>query len=108
MSEPLLLTGESLTLENLVEVAFRGRAALLSADAGLRIDASRAVIDRAVREDRVVYGVTTGFGKFSDVVIPREKRRQLQRNLVESHAKRHRSGRRAEPLFFGDGHRLAA
>ena len=86
MSEPLVLTGSSLTLENLVDVALRGRSAVLSEDAGRRIDASRAVIDRAVREDRVVYGVTTGFGKFSDVVIPRDKLQLLQRNLVESHA----------------------
>jgi histidine ammonia-lyase len=86
MSESLVLTGHSLTLENLVDVAFRGRSAVLSEDAGRRIDASRAVIDRAVREDRVVYGVTTGFGKFSDVVIPRDKLQLLQRNLVESHA----------------------
>lgn len=86
MSEPLQLTGAALTLDDLVDVAFRGRAAVLSPEAAARIDASRAVIDRAVREDRVVYGVTTGFGKFSDVVIPREKLRQLQRNLVESHA----------------------
>lgn len=86
MSESLVLTGSSLTLESLVDVAFHGRAAVLSEDARRRIDASRAVIDRAVREDRVVYGVTTGFGKFSDVVIPRDKLQQLQRNLVESHA----------------------
>jgi histidine ammonia-lyase len=86
MSEPIVLTGESLALEDLEGVAFHGRVAVLSAEAGRRIDASRAVIDRAVREDRVVYGVTTGFGKFSDVVIPREKLRLLQRNLVESHA----------------------
>jgi histidine ammonia-lyase len=86
MSESLVLTGSSLTLENLVEVAYRNRDAVLSDDAGRRIDASRAVIDRAVREDRVVYGVTTGFGKFSDVVIPRDKLQLLQRNLVESHA----------------------
>jgi len=86
MTEPLHLTGESLSLDDLVDVAFRGRAAVLSAEASRRIDASRAVIDRAVREDRVVYGVTTGFGKFSDVVVPREKLRALQRNLVESHA----------------------
>ncbi len=86
MSEPLVLTGDSLTLENLVDVAHRGRSAVLSPEAGRRIDASRAVIDRAVREDRVVYGVTTGFGKFSDVVIPRDRLQLLQRNLVESHA----------------------
>lgn len=85
MAEPLILTGDSLTLEGLVEVA-SGRPAALSAEALRRVDASRAVIDRAVAEDRVVYGVTTGFGKFSDVVIPREKLEALQANLVRSHA----------------------
>ena len=48
-------------------------SAVLAPRAAARVDAARAVIDRAVAENRVVYGVTTGFGKFADVVIPREK-----------------------------------
>jgi histidine ammonia-lyase len=50
------------------------------------VKAARAVIDRAIAENRVVYGVTTGFGKFADVVIPRDKLEELQLNLVRSHA----------------------
>ncbi len=47
---------------------------------------ARAVVDRAVERDQVVYGVTTGFGNFADVVIPHDKLRELQLNLVRSHA----------------------
>ncbi|MFI5180691.1 MAG: histidine ammonia-lyase [Thermoanaerobaculia bacterium] len=86
MTEPILLTGDDLTLEDLVAVA-RSRARIALAPAALeRVDAARAVVERAVAEDRVVYGVTTGFGKFADVVIPHEKLAELQRNLVRSHA----------------------
>src|SRR5258706_15714805 len=86
MPDPLSLDGASLTLADLVEVAERGRGAALAGDAARRVDAARAVIDRAVRENRVVYGVTTGFGKFADVVIPKDKLAALQVNLVRSHA----------------------
>ena len=73
----LELDGDSLSLEDLFAVS-RGEASAALA--------ARAVIDRAVTENRVVYGVTTGFGKFADVVIPREKLGALQLNLVRSHA----------------------
>jgi len=86
MTKALILTGNDLTLDDLVRVADGGFHALLSEEAAARVDASRAVIDRAVREKRVVYGVTTGFGKFADVVIPFDRLEELQRNLVESHA----------------------
>src|SRR5450759_2834093 len=83
---PLALDGSSLSLEELSDVAFRGRSAILDAGAAVRVDAARAVLDRVVAENRVVYGVTTGFGKFADVVIPKEKLGALQLNLVRSHA----------------------
>jgi histidine ammonia-lyase len=86
LSETVLLTGDHLTLEDVVAVARRGFRVALSPEAVGRVEAARAVIDRAVAEGRVVYGVTTGFGKFADVVIPREKLRELQLNLVRSHA----------------------
>ena len=86
MTTPLSLSGSDLSLADLVEVADLGRSASLSSEAAVRVDRARAVIDRAVREDRVVYGVTTGFGKFSDVVIPRDKLSELQTNLIRSHA----------------------
>ncbi len=86
MIPPVFLTGENLTLDELSQVASGKRSAVLSGEACNKVDASRAVIDRAVAEGRVVYGVTTGFGKFSDVVIPAEKLEELQSNLVRSHA----------------------
>ena len=80
------LDGESLSLGDLSSVSLGLATAVLAPRAAARVDAARAVIDRAVSENRVVYGVTTGFGKFADVVIPREKLGQLQLNLVRSHA----------------------
>jgi histidine ammonia-lyase len=86
LSETVTLTGDRLTLEDLVAVARRGFRVALAPEAVERVEAARAVIDTAVAEGRVVYGVTTGFGKFADVVIPHEKLRELQLNLVRSHA----------------------
>jgi histidine ammonia-lyase len=87
MSEILELTGDSLRLEDVERVA--GPNALhvrLSDDARPRVEASRAVVERAVREGRVVYGITTGFGALAEVVIPPERIRELQVNLIRSHA----------------------
>jgi len=86
MSRAIVLTGDDLSLPDLVAVADGGASATLAPEASARVDASRAVVDAAVREGRVVYGVTTGFGKFAEVVIPREKLSLLQENLIRSHA----------------------
>jgi histidine ammonia-lyase len=48
--------------------------------------ASRDLVDEIVRDQRVTYGINTGFGKLSDVHIPPDRLRELQRNLVRSHA----------------------
>jgi len=78
--------GSSLALEDVERVA-RGRARVeLHPDARARMEASRAVVERALAEGRVVYGVTTGFGRLSDTVIPEGERRHLQVNLLRSHA----------------------
>ncbi|MHC4470943.1 MAG: histidine ammonia-lyase [Planctomycetota bacterium] len=58
----------------------------LCAEARSRVEASRAVIDEAVATGRTVYGVNTGFGKLADRKIPPERVRELQRNLLRSHA----------------------
>ncbi len=80
------LDGDSLSLADFSSISRGEASAVLAPRAAVRVDAARAVIDRAIAENRVVYGVTTGFGKFADVVIPREKLGQLQLNLVRSHA----------------------
>ena len=77
--------GRTLTLDALQAVA-EGRARVaLAPEAADRMRASRAVVERVVASGAAVYGVTTGFGKMSDVRIPADKLSELQVNLVRSH-----------------------
>src|ERR1044071_3492468 len=80
------LTGEQISLVQLAAVALEGEAVAISPSTRSRIAASRKVIEQIVARDAVVYGVNTGFGKLSDVRIPQGELRQLQLNLVRSHA----------------------
>ncbi|MGH9443125.1 MAG: histidine ammonia-lyase [Thermoanaerobaculia bacterium] len=82
----LRIDGESFTLADLEDVA-GGRVALaLSPAAKKKIGASRRVVERIARKGEVAYGITTGFGRFSDVVISVRDLSKLQKNLVRSHA----------------------
>jgi len=85
-SDPLPLDGRSLDLGGLEAVARDGRPVSLAPEAREAVAGARRVVDAAVERGAVVYGVTTGFGNFSDVVIPSDKLRELQLNLVRSHA----------------------
>src|SRR5690348_15081211 len=80
------LKGEQISLVQLAAVAFEGEAVRISPAARPRILASRKAIEQIVERDAVVYGVNTGFGKLSDVRISHGELRQLQLNLVRSHA----------------------
>jgi histidine ammonia-lyase len=82
----LALDGHSLTLEQLEEVVLRGAEVQLAASARERMLAARAVIERLVESDTTAYGVNTGFGELADVRISRGQIRELQVNLVRSHA----------------------
>ena len=84
--DPLLIDGESLTVENVYEVAFDRRPVRLHPGAIQKMGRSRAVVDAIVKEARPVYGISTGFGKLSDVHIGADDISQLQHNLVRSHA----------------------
>src|SRR5213075_1506861 len=80
------LNGQALALTDIATVALDGEAVKISSLARPRIVASRRVVEEIIARDAVVYGVTTGFGKLSDVRIPREAFSELQLNLVRSHA----------------------
>jgi histidine ammonia-lyase len=86
MMTALTLTGEPLTIADVVAVARERRRVALSPGAAERIAAARALVERIVAEERVVYGVTTGFGGLSKVHIAAERLSDLQHNLVRSHA----------------------
>jgi histidine ammonia-lyase len=82
----VVLTGRSLTLAEIEDVARRGASASLAPEARERVAASRAVVEEILRGDRVVYGINTGFGNFRNVVIARKDLDELQLNLVRSHS----------------------
>ncbi len=86
MTEPLKIDGEGLTLEQVEEVARGGRRAVLEETAAQRVEASRCQVEELLAEGRVVYGVTTGIGKFCDQVISPDSATRLQRNIIRSHA----------------------
>jgi histidine ammonia-lyase len=80
------LNGHALTLEQIAAVAIGGENVAMSPSTGPRIAASRKLIEQIVGRDEAVYGVNTGFGKLSDVRVAPGDLRQLQLNLVRSHA----------------------
>jgi histidine ammonia-lyase len=82
----LHINGNDLTLEEVREVATERRPVLLAPDARERVNAARAVVDALVAENQVSYAITTGVGKLSDVRIAGDQIRELQINLVRSHA----------------------
>ncbi|MCA2982012.1 MAG: histidine ammonia-lyase [Myxococcaceae bacterium] len=83
---PLLLDGNTLTLEQIAEVSTRGRRVGLTASARARVEAARALVDRVAAGDEAAYGINTGFGTLAEVRIDKKDLRQLQRNLIVSHA----------------------
>jgi histidine ammonia-lyase len=87
MTGTVLLDGRTLSLEAVEAVAAGGDVQVaLSDDARTAVATSRAVIEARVASGEQVYGVTTGFGRLADVVVPPEQRTELQHNLVRSHA----------------------
>jgi histidine ammonia-lyase len=82
----LHISGNDLTLEEVHAVAFERRPVLLAPDARERVNAARDVVDTLVAENQVSYAITTGVGKLSDVRIAGDQIRELQINLVRSHA----------------------
>jgi histidine ammonia-lyase len=89
MTEPaanVTLDGESLTLEQVRSVAVDRAHVTLAGASRARMLRTRDIVAGIVERGDVVYGVTTGFGKLSEVAIPRDRLSELQVNLVRSHS----------------------
>lgn len=84
--QTLVLDGSSLTLEDIRDVAQLNRQVALSHEAGQRVDAARALVERVADRDAPAYGINTGFGTLAEVRIDKKDLRELQRNLIVSHA----------------------
>ena len=86
MTTAVSLDGNSLTIDDVFAVAAGSATVSLAPSARERAAESRRHVDALVARNAVAYGVTTGFGKLSDVSIPPDRLAELQVNLVRSHA----------------------
>lgn len=82
----ILLTGENLKIEEMRSILYQNETIKLDTQALSRVQKSREAVERIVKEGRTVYGINTGFGKFSDVSINEEDVHALQLHLIRSHA----------------------
>src|SRR5512142_3255370 len=82
----LLIDGETLRLEEILQVARNEVTVELSPEAEACVRASRELVDRVAAGDAPAYGINTGFGTLAEVRIEKKDLRELQRNLILSHA----------------------
>ncbi|XP_064633596.1 histidine ammonia-lyase-like [Lineus longissimus] len=80
------LDGNSLSTDDLIRLGKGEFRIKLSAEAEEMVEKARNLVDDIVKENKTVYGITTGFGKFARVTIPLEQINELQENLIRSHA----------------------
>lgn len=85
-SEAVKVDGESLGVPEVIAAARYRCEVVLDFRSMEKVAASRALLEKLICEEKIVYGITTGFGRFSDVVISKEDAIQLQKNLISSHA----------------------
>ncbi|GEB31415.1 MULTISPECIES: histidine ammonia-lyase [Brevibacillus] len=88
MNQPTLIqmNGDQLRIEDVALIAREFVHIELTSEALENVRRSRAMVEEMVQQQKVVYGITTGFGKFSDVMIQGEDVSKLQENLIMSHA----------------------
>jgi histidine ammonia-lyase len=82
----VIIDGSSLTIEDVARIAREHYVVELSEESKKKVVRCRTIVDKFVSEDRTIYGITTGFGKFSDVNISHDEIKLLQKNLIMSHA----------------------
>ncbi len=82
----IILDGSSLTLEALAQIARHGAKVELGAGVVDRIKACRSVIEEKIQAREVMYGINTGIGEFSEIVLNDEQVKQFQRYLIYNHA----------------------
>ncbi len=82
----IILDGKSLTIEKLVRIARFGEQIELHPEALQRIKTCRAMLERKIQAHEIMYGVNTGIGEFSEVVLNDEQVRQFQKYLIYNHA----------------------
>ncbi|UCH85904.1 MAG: aromatic amino acid lyase, partial [Candidatus Latescibacterota bacterium] len=83
---PITVTGKGLTVDDVVAVAREGKKVALDSDAKERILKCRAFIEERIEAREIMYGVNTGIGEFSEVVLTDEQVKDFQKYLIYNHA----------------------
>lgn len=86
MGKKVVLTGNDLNLEQLVEVSRNHALVEIDQKAIDDVNKSREYVEKIVEEDRIVYGINTGFGSLSRMSVSKEDLCKLQENIIRSHA----------------------
>ncbi len=81
----IMINGKTLTVEEVIMVCKYGEQVGITEDAQRAVKKARDYVEWKLDEGAVIYGLTTGFGKFSDTFVSREETAELQRNLIISH-----------------------
>ncbi len=84
--EVIALDGDSLTINDLLEVTRFGRKIKISEKGEKKIKLARGVIEEKLEKNDIIYGVSTGFGKLANTIISPSEREILQKNLIKSHS----------------------
>jgi len=82
----IVITGNNLTIEKVVRVARNNERVELSADAKEKIKICRTMLEKKIQAHEIMYGVNTGIGEFSEVVLDDSQVKQFQRYLIYNHA----------------------
>lgn len=82
----LVITGSNLTIKDVVNVARHNEKVELHPDAVKRIETCRAMLEKKIIAREIMYGVNTGIGEFSEIVLNDEQVQQFQRYLIYNHA----------------------
>ncbi len=82
----ITITGEGMTIEHVEAVARRGETVEIHPDAMARIKKCRDFLEERVAAGEIMYGVNTGIGEFSEMVLDEDQVRQFQRYLIYNHA----------------------
>ncbi len=82
----LIVTGSGLTIKNVVEVARYNEKVKLHPEALKRIKKCRAMLEKKIKAHEIMYGVNTGIGEFSEVVLTDDQVEDFQKYLIYNHA----------------------
>ena len=81
----VIINGKDLTVEEVIRVCRGMEKVEIAPEAQKAVNKARAYIDKKLDEGAIIYGLTTGFGKFANVFISKDETADLQKNLIMSH-----------------------